>query len=170
MNKRHKRILIVVFSVLAIAILAMGTRALRLTAKSPYRFLKGRSLVGVFTRKGYGGFEEYNSIYSFPADFNSICTEAAVELGSIGANKTGWINDQGVPVKSFFSDADDRAKANQKYMIQIIDGIVLPKDSSSSYADYAWEAAPGCVTVSLYWSDQNRDIWQMIKDIAIFWK
>lgn len=128
-----------------------------------FRFISSQSHRRTFVQNTRTS-ENVSYFYTFPADYNTVCNDAAMELGYAGDKKTTSVIGQETRVRNFFTDFSQHEKLNQKYMIQIMDGIRL-SDEPLTYSNYKWVAAPGCVTVGLYRRDKKFDIWQFTKDL-----
>jgi hypothetical protein len=157
MNRHKKHVSTVALSILAVGLLAIGIGASYQTDKPPYHFLRKHLRSKDIVHKSLG-YKTSVAIYSFQADFNSICTEAAVELDSAGNTAT---DRQGISSRSFLSYETDRIKRGT---IQIFDGVVVSEETPDE--SFEWVTAPGWVTVSL--GHTKRSIWQRAKEFCGF--
>ena len=110
--------------------------------KSPFRFLHGHTLSKQFTRQ-YADKTSYDDFYSFAADFNGICREAAAELITLG-----YVEDLSGKVPNY-----RRRFESKDINLDIFNGVNL--SDQSNRMRHRFDPTPGSVLVRVHYSKPN---------------
>jgi len=133
-----------------IVLVALGMVALSRKNQTSYGFLEGRPRSVRLVRQ-YADDTDYRDFYTFAADFNSVCADIAAELTPQGFKEELEASVPGFQ-KSF--------RRADRY-VTLVNGERPTEQSTNNRLDHV--AAPGCVTVGVFYRESNTTIWMRLK-------
>jgi hypothetical protein len=133
-----------------IALIALGLTTFYLASRAPFRFLQGHTCSRQLVRQ-YFDSSDCHDFYSFPGDFNTVCTTAAAELKSLNFKE-----DLSLKTRDYCTTF-----AKEDYIVTLLNGEVLSEQATIRKPDRV--PAPGYVTVCICYSKSNTHIWHHLK-------
>ena len=136
----------------ALAFLLALLASLFLIDGGPFRFLRGHPLTTRYQRQ-YANKTTYDDFYSFPADFNAVCREAAPELISLGYVEN--LRDNLPNFRRVFETKDTS--------VDIKNGSALGDQANRK--SYKYVPRPGSVLVHVHYTKQKSAALQRILSV-----